>query len=228
MCSLRSGTRRLLLVRHGLPDYRGAKPGDEWPGPPLSEIGFAQVEQAAMVVRPYGVTAVYSSPLMRTWQTAERLGARLELAPQVVGDLREWHRTERLYEVSVRMARWLAQWLRGGREACAVVVSHASPLLAILRSALYLPQVNWHKPGCPDVLEVSSGDRFEVSMASVFEVEFSAREVIARCLFHPSPRVQHRGRDGAYGRLPRPVLGHGENLVVRRGNWLRVVGGVVG
>lgn len=215
--------RRLLLVRHGLPDYRDGKAMDIWPGPLLSETGRRQAAQAAEVVRPFGPVAVYSSPLVRAVQTAECVGGRIGCVVRCAGDLREWHRTERLYEVSVRLGRWLVRWLRGG-EGCAVVVSHASPLLALLRSALYLPHVAWHKPGCPDCLEVSSGDRFEVSMASVFELEFGRCRVAARCLFHPEPRMQHCAWGRPIVRLPRPVLGHGENRVLRRANWLALVG----
>ena len=140
--------RRLLLVRHGLPDYRGGHAGDLWPGPPLSPIGRAQSAQAADVVASLGPVAVYSSPLARTWQTAEIIALALRQRPRAAPDLREWHRTESLHEVAVRLTRWMAAWLRGG-EPCAVAVTHASPLLAILRSALYLPHAKWHRAGQP-------------------------------------------------------------------------------
>lgn len=150
--------RRLLLVRHGLPDYRGGQSGDEPPGPPPSATAYRQAAQAAATLRAFAVAMIYSSPLARAAQTAETIQRTLGAAVRVDAELREWHRTESLYEVSVRMARWLVGWLRGG-EPCAVAVSHASPLLALLRSALYLPHVGWWKPGQPEALELSSGDR---------------------------------------------------------------------
>jgi broad specificity phosphatase PhoE len=215
--------RRLMLVRHGLPDYSEGKRGDEPPGPPLSETGFAQATQAANVLREFAPASLYTSPLTRAQQTADRIGQVLGLAPAVESELREWHHTEALHEVSVRTTRWLVRWL-GGSETCAVVVSHASPLLALLRSALYLPHVGWHRPGKPECLELSSGDRFEVSMASVFELIFEPRCVSARCLFHPSPRVHHTIDGVPHPHLPRPVCGHGENRFLRRPNWLHLLG----
>ncbi len=215
--------RRLLLVRHGLPDYRGGKAGDVFPGPPLSDVGRAQAAQAAEVLAASQPQRVCTSPLVRTQQTAEVIGRRLGIRVQVDSELGEWRRTERLYDVSVRLARWLVGWLRGG-EPCAVVVSHASPLLAILRSALYIPHLPWYKAGAPDVLEISGADRFEVSMASVFELVFEPDAVTAHCFFHPEPRVHHT----QYGLLRtgprRPVPGGLESRLVRRANWLRIIG----
>lgn len=218
-----STARRLWLVRHGLPDYRCRQPGDELPGPPLSPTGWEQAAQAAAALADSTAGAVYTSPLARTRQTAECVGRMLHVPVRLAGDLREWHRTERLYDVASRLTRWLVQWLRG-TDTSAVVVSHASPLLAILRSALYLPHVGWHRSGQPDVLEVSSGDRFEVTMASVFELVFESRCVTARCRFHPEPRILHCLHGTLRRRLPRPVPGSGENRLVRRMNWLALLG----
>lgn len=215
--------RRLLLVRHGLPDYRGGQRGDEIPGPPLSEIGWMQARQAARAVRRYAPQAVYTSPLVRAQQTAACIAERLVQSVRPDGALREWHRTERLYDVSARVAGWLVRWLRGG-ETCAVAVSHASPLLAILRSALYLPHVGWYQSGHPERLELSSADRFEVSMASVFELAFEPTSVTARCLFHPQPRVLSVWNRRTLTSLPRPVAGDLENRVVHRPNWVALVG----
>lgn len=215
--------RRLLLVRHGLPDYAMRKAGDILPGPPLSATGRDQARQAAEVLRACRPVAIHASPLTRTWQTAEVLAAALGLPVRIDPDLREWHRTEKLHGVTVRLTRWLVQWLRNG-EPCAVAVSHASPLLAVLRSALFLPHVGWHRAGHPECLEVSSGDRLEVTMASVFELEITPRRITARCLFHPRPRVLYEYAGVQQQRLPRPVPGHGENVEVRRPNWLHLLG----
>jgi broad specificity phosphatase PhoE len=216
--------RRLLLVRHGLPDYRCEQPGDEPPGPPLSAIGLDQARQSVAAVAPFKPGAIYTSPLMRTAQTAEVLGRGLGLTVRRDSELREWHRTEALYDVTVRMTRWLTAWLRAGATNT-VVVSHASPLLALLRSALYLPHVGWHKPGAPEVLELSSGERFEVVMASVFELAFAPETVTARCVFCPTPRVHHMLHGAPCARLPRPIAGAGENRSVTRANWTRLLGG---
>ena len=218
-----SNLRRLLLVRHGLPDYGGKLPQDDFPGPPLSEIGRSQALQTAASLSSYGPLRVYTSPLVRTQQTADLIGRRLRIPVRVESALREWHHTEGLYEVSVRMSAWLARWLRGP-ETCAVAVSHASPLLALLRSALYLPHLPWHRPGQPKVLELSSGDRFEVSMGSAFELQFEPQFVTARCAFHPRPRVHHLRHGRMQPGLPRIMPGSRESCFVRRANWLSIIG----
>jgi broad specificity phosphatase PhoE len=219
-----TNTRRLLLVRHGLPDYRDGKAGDEPPGPPLSDIGRQQAAQAAAALRECAAVRVHCSPLARTQQTAQRIQQTLNVPLRIDGDLGEWHRTEGLHEVSVRLTRWFVHWLRGD-EPCAVVVSHASPLLAILRSALYLPHAAWHKAGRPEALVVATADRFEVSMGAVFELVIDPRSVTARCLFHPRPRVHHLRQKVACPRLPQIVPGSGESRYLQRRNWLRLVGG---
>lgn len=219
-------TRRLLLVRHGLPDYTGRKSGDVWPGPPLSALGRVQAAQAAAIVADFSPPAIYTSPLTRCVDTARIVGAARGIRPRIDPDLREWHRAESLYDVSVRLARWLAHWLRRD-EPCAVVVSHASPLLAIIRSALYVPHVAWHKAGYPDALNVSSVDQLEVSMASVFQLVIGPDRVSVRRLLHPTPRIQHASKGRRLTRLPRPVPGHGENQELCRRNVLSIVGGHV-
>jgi broad specificity phosphatase PhoE len=216
-------TRRLLLVRHGLPDYRFGQPGDLLPGPPLADVGRIQATQAAAVVAPFQPATIHASPLARTATTAEILRQRLGCPRRIDTDLREWHRTERLHDVSTRLTRWLVAWLRGP-ERCAVAVSHASPILALLRAALYLPNVNWHRPGDFYTIELSSADRFDVSMASVFDLLITPTHVTATCLFHPTPRIHHRRPRGYLERPPRPVPGLGENTTLTRPNFLPLLG----
>lgn len=217
--------RRLLLVRHGLPDYATRKPGDLPPGPPLSLIGRQQVTQTIPVLAAHPIESLHTSPLARAWQSAEIVGRALDLPVSVDSDMREWHRTERLAQVSERAARWLHHWLRGP-EACAAVFGHGSPLLSILRTALYLPQHTWWQGRDTDRLVLSTGDRFEFSMAAVFELEIGPSEVIARRLFHPTPRIAyvHRPTGRVVGAFPRPTL-CGEGVEVRRPNLLRLVAG---
>jgi len=214
--------RRLLLVRHGLPDYRFRGAGDELPGPPLSEIGRVQISQTPPILQHYGPAAVHTSPLTRALQSAQIIGHALGLPVRVDSDLKEWHRTERLYQVTERSARWLRQWL-AGTEPCAVVVGHASPLLAIIRTALYLPHFGWWRADDPDDLVIGTCDRFEVSMGSVFELAFEPQYVTARCLFHPKPRILCLRHGRALRSAPRGTIG-GENRYVRRPNPARLIG----
>jgi broad specificity phosphatase PhoE len=197
-------------------------PNDVWPGPPLSEIGRAQAHQAAEFLRRYTSHPVYASPYVRTEQTAQIIAAQLGRSVRLDSELGEWRRTEALYDVSARLTRWLVRWLRAG-EPQAIVVGHASPLLAILRSALYLPHANWHLPGRPDVLELSSADGFEMSMASIFELTIQPCSVTARRLFYPHPRILQVHNGVITRRPPRPP-GHRETVCLQRPNWLHLIG----
>lgn len=207
--------RRLILIRHGLPDYRDGKRTDEQPGPPLSNLGRFQAEQAAGIVAAFAPQTIYASPLTRTRQTAEIVARPIQMPVRIDPDLTEWHRTNRIYQVNERNARFLMRWLRGG-ERCAAAVSHASPLLSILRAALFLPHHGWTR--------ISTNDRFEVSMASVFELVFTPREVTARCVFHPNPRIMELRKSLVISRYSRPIFGHGENSSMTRPNWGRLIG----
>ncbi len=209
-----SAQRRLLLVRHGLPDYRDGKSWDEPPGPALSPIGRRQIEQAAEVVRKYRPKVVHSSPLARAIQSARIISAACGVPLTVDPDLKEWHRTDRLYNVTERNARWLRGWFESS-ERCAVVLGHASPILAIIRTALYLPQRGWYTPGY--------SDRFEVSMGSVFELVFTPDEVTATCLFHPEPRILDYREGNIRKTYVRPN-GPAENKFMRRRNMGRLIG----
>ncbi len=206
--------RRLLLVRHGLPDYRDGKSWDEPPGPTLSPIGQRQIEQAAEVVRKYRPEFVHSSPLARAIQSARIISGACGVALTVDPDLKEWHRTDRLYNVTERNARWLRGWFESS-ERCAVVLGHDSPILAIIRTGLYLPQRGWYTPGY--------SDRFEVSMGSVFELVFTPDEVTATCLFHPAPRILDYHEGNIRRTYVRPN-GPAENKFMRRRNMGRLIG----
>ncbi|MGD8454026.1 MAG: phosphoglycerate mutase family protein [Phycisphaerae bacterium] len=222
-----SDVRRLLLVRHGLPDYRMGKAGDEVPGPPLSALGTLQAQQAARTLTRFAATTIYTSPMARARQTAEWIRRSLGVPVVEQNDLREWHRTECLYDGNVRNAHWLSRWLASD-ERCAVVVGHASPLLAIIRAALYVPHARWHHPGRVDLLELDTPDRFEMSMAAVFALTFEARTVTAELVGHPTPRILDAQRRRVRRTPPRPVLGDGERRRLERPNFGRLNGDPAG
>ncbi len=209
-----NAARRLLLIRHGLPDYRDGKAWDEPPGPTLSPIGRSQIEQAAEVVQRFEPALIHASPLARATQSARIISDRCRAPLRIDADLKEWHRTDRLSRVSERNARWLHRWFESG-ERTAAAVGHASPLLAIIRTALYLPHRYWYTPGY--------SDRFEMTMGSVFELVFTRDEVTATTLFHPKPRILdfHGGNlRKTYARPNSPT----ENRFMRRPNMHRLIG----
>src|SRR5438045_6469752 len=82
-------TTRLLLVRHGETlanrAYRYIGTRDD----ALSTLGQTQATQLADVLSVLPVTAVYSSPLQRAYNTALPIAARHALEVQRVDDLRE-------------------------------------------------------------------------------------------------------------------------------------------
>jgi len=215
--------RRLLLVRHGLPDYSARKAGDEPPGPPLSYVGMQQIRQVLPCLRELSPVALYSSPLARTRESAALAAEALGLPVRIDSDLKEWHRTEQIYHVNQRSARWLGHWLSGDQRT-AVIFGHASPLLSILRTALYLPHAGWWIGTRRERLALNTCDRFEVSMGSLFEIVFEPDFVTARCLHHPRPRVVHyTRRRGPVQSFSRPTM-VGENREVRRPNFGPLIG----
>ena len=81
--------KRVYLIRHGLPDFPGGKGmciGTT--DIPMGEAGLSQAARMAELLPP--VTAVFSSPLTRTLQTAEAIGMSVTVLP----GLREMHAGE--------------------------------------------------------------------------------------------------------------------------------------
>ena len=78
--------KTLYLIRHGLPAFpEGKKMCLGTTDIPMGEAGLTQAEEMAKRLPP--VTAVFSSPLSRSVQTAQAIG----LPVQIVDDLREIH-----------------------------------------------------------------------------------------------------------------------------------------
>jgi broad specificity phosphatase PhoE len=64
---------RVLLVRHGQSQGNAEQRFGGHSPTPLSELGVAQAEATARALAREGVTAIYSSDLLRAVQTAEPL-----------------------------------------------------------------------------------------------------------------------------------------------------------
>ena len=84
--------RRLLLIRHG---QIGANVAGRWHGAtdsPLTSTGRRQIARLARRVRAdwSDLAAIYSSPLQRCRDTAERIAAAMERSVVVDDDLREY------------------------------------------------------------------------------------------------------------------------------------------
>ena len=79
------------LIRHGETDWNQS---GRWQGHadvPLNALGQAQARRLADRMRqePSRPDAIYSSDLLRAWETAETIGAALNIAPQPLPALRE-------------------------------------------------------------------------------------------------------------------------------------------
>lgn len=80
------GIKRLLLVRHGLPDEgHTASPGD----PPLHALGMAHAERLAQELSLHSVDKIVCSPQLRAQNTAQPLANLLNLDPEIHRGLAE-------------------------------------------------------------------------------------------------------------------------------------------
>ena len=68
----------VILVRHA---EKSAEPGND---PPLSAAGAARAEALAVALRDAGVTAVITTQLRRTRETAQPVAASRNIVPQVI------------------------------------------------------------------------------------------------------------------------------------------------
>jgi probable phosphomutase (TIGR03848 family) len=98
----------LLLVRHGVTAATGSRLGGRTQAE-LSDAGREQARAAGERLATTGVRAVYASPLARTWQTAELVGAAVGREPEACEGLIEvdygrW--TDRPLKAVARTKMW--------------------------------------------------------------------------------------------------------------------------
>jgi broad specificity phosphatase PhoE len=79
----------LLIARHGETEWNREERYQGHADPPLNETGRAQAEQLAEELAGEPIEAVYSSDLRRASDTAEIVGARLDLPVEREPGLRE-------------------------------------------------------------------------------------------------------------------------------------------
>jgi broad specificity phosphatase PhoE len=106
----------ILFVRHGQTQANITGHWQGWSDTPLTSVGWAQAEAIARrLARERGqLTALYTSPLRRAFQTAQVIGPALELQPQVLDELKEIHFGElegmSLQEMESRFPKLYARW----------------------------------------------------------------------------------------------------------------------
>jgi probable phosphoglycerate mutase len=82
---------RICIVRHGETDWNAAKRMQGHIDIPLNAAGRAQAAATAAGLAGQCFDALYSSDLLRTWQTAEPIAATCGLAVRALPGLRERH-----------------------------------------------------------------------------------------------------------------------------------------
>jgi broad specificity phosphatase PhoE len=114
-----AGVTELLLVRHGETDWNRESRFQGHADPPLNDLGRTQAAELATTLAGEELTAVYSSPLRRAFETAEVIAAQRGLTPVPVEGLREvdvgsWQSLTRA-EVEQRFPEQFHRWLDHGR-----------------------------------------------------------------------------------------------------------------
>jgi probable phosphoglycerate mutase len=82
-------TTRVLLIRHGQSQGNAERRFGGHTATPLSQLGHAQAEATARALASENLTAIYSSDLMRTVQTAEPLARATGLRVERTSAFRE-------------------------------------------------------------------------------------------------------------------------------------------
>lgn len=80
---------RLLMIRHGETDWNVTLRYQGHGGVPLNEQGRAQARKVGARLARYGVSALYTSDIIRAAETAEIVGAAIGVAPRPMRELRE-------------------------------------------------------------------------------------------------------------------------------------------
>lgn len=116
MLAIKTGKTLVYLVRHGETTWNVERRFQGQLDVELSRTGLAQAEAVAVwfARQPVKFTALYSSDLKRAVQTAQSIGKRLGLIPELHRDLREMHAGEwqglLSSEIEARFPGKLAEW----------------------------------------------------------------------------------------------------------------------
>jgi alpha-ribazole phosphatase len=80
---------KIYFIRHGLTETNKEQRFVGWSDVPLAKEGFEQVERLAERLAAAPITGLYSSDLLRARQTAEAIGRKHGLEPELSPQLRE-------------------------------------------------------------------------------------------------------------------------------------------
>jgi broad specificity phosphatase PhoE len=85
------GQTKLILIRHGRTDWNAEERFQGSIDRPLDAIGIRQANELGMKLASYPISAVYTSPLIRAYKTAEILAQFCQCCVEIKNDLRERH-----------------------------------------------------------------------------------------------------------------------------------------
>lgn len=122
----------MYLVRHATADRSLNIPYALPPGPPLTEWGRAEAQQAADWLAGRGIEHIFASPFERTTQTAAMLVDRLGLDVTFTNALQEGAPGEGLPKVRARVVEALEQ-LDDSPLRCVALVTHGACVLSVLQ-----------------------------------------------------------------------------------------------
>lgn len=122
----------LYIVRHGHPQQNTGLAYDRPPGPPLSEIGRAEARLAGIYLAGRGVQCLYASPLERAQGTAHAIAGETGL-PIITEPALAEHRHEETFDAVKERIRELLARLEQGTAPVVALVSHGSPIKAMLQ-----------------------------------------------------------------------------------------------
>ena len=172
----RTELMRLLLVRHGETPWNVTLQYQGQGNVPLNERGFEQARRCAERLTRYAATTIYSSDIVRAWQTAETIGGVLGLKPVPLPELREidvgqWegHTPEELYrrfpEHMAEYRRDPARTVRLGGESYAQLQTRALVALKHIQAT--------HQPG-EVIVAVSHGGTIRTLVCHVIGLDLSS------------------------------------------------------
>jgi broad specificity phosphatase PhoE len=122
---------RVLFLRHGESvrnAHTGAEELSKEQGDALTERGRAQAAAAGAGLRDQGITRLFTSPMRRATETAEAVGAALDLRPEPLPEAFELHDGEGFAEGIARVhqikARLEAEAAAAGDDDLPLLVTH--------------------------------------------------------------------------------------------------------
>jgi broad specificity phosphatase PhoE len=190
----RLGRLDVILIRHA-----EALSDADWKGSdedrPLSDAGHGAARELAEELDPFGLTAIYSSPMARALQTVEPLAHRREMEITILPDLRE-------RETSVSApAEWLPHLERSWTNPDYMPPGSETGRAAQRRALRVLDLLRAHYPDGGRVLVSSHGNLIALILQA-FEPGVDYEFHLAM----PRPAIYHLEHDGIGWRV---MGGHG-------------------